>query len=50
MVRYYSDYGTFNDFVNDRHIDLSEENKAEVNAVLEKYFFTGGGNEGQRDH
>lgn len=37
IVRYHSDCGTFNDFVNNRHIELSEENKAEVNVILEKY-------------
>ncbi len=37
IVRYHSDCGTFNDSVYKRHILLSEEDKAEVNAVLEKY-------------
>ena len=36
-VRYHSDCGTFNDFVNNWYIELSEEDKAEVNAILEKY-------------
>ena len=36
-VRYHSDCGTFNDFVNDRYLSLCEEDKAEVNAILEKY-------------
>lgn len=36
-VRYHSDCGTFNDSIYNRHISLSEENKAEVNAILEKY-------------
>ncbi|MDE7202278.1 MAG: M56 family metallopeptidase [Lachnospiraceae bacterium] len=36
-VKYHSDCGTFNDSVYNRHISLSEENRTEVNAVLEKY-------------
>lgn len=36
-VRYHSDCGTFNDFVHNRYLSLSEEDKAEVNAILEKY-------------
>ncbi len=36
-LRYHSDCGTFNDSVYNRHISLSKENKAEVNAILEKY-------------
>lgn len=36
-VRYHSDCGTFNDSVYNRHITLSEEDKLEVNAILEKY-------------
>ena len=36
-VRYHSDCGTFNDSAYNRHITLSEEDKVEVNAILEKY-------------
>ena len=36
-VRYHSDCGTFNDVVHNRYLSLSEEDKAEVNAILEKY-------------
>ena len=36
-VKYHSDCGTFNDFVNNRCLSLSEEDKVEVNAILEKY-------------
>ena len=36
-IRYHSDCGTFNDSVYNRHITLSEEDKLEVNAILEKY-------------
>ena len=36
-VRYHSDCGTFNDSVYNRHITLSEEDKSEVNAILDKY-------------
>ncbi len=36
-VRYHSDCGTFNDSVGNRHITLGEEDKAEVNAMLENY-------------
>lgn len=36
-IRYHSDCGTFNDSVYNRHITLREEDKGEVNAVLEKY-------------
>ncbi len=36
IIRYHSDCGTFNDSVSNRHIMLSEEDKAEVNAILEK--------------
>ncbi len=36
-VRYHSGCGTFNDSVYVRSISLSEEDKAEVNAILEKY-------------
>lgn len=36
-IRYHSDCGTFNDSVYNRHITFSEEDKTEVNAVLEKY-------------
>ena len=36
-VRYHFDCGTFNDSVYNRHITLSEEDKSEVNAILEKY-------------
>lgn len=36
-VRYHSDCGTFNDSAYNRHITLSEEDKVEVNTILEKY-------------
>ena len=36
-VRYHSDCGTFNDSVYGRHLSLREEDKAEVNTILEKY-------------
>lgn len=36
-VRYHSDCGTFNDSVYNRHLSLSEEDKSEVNRILEKY-------------
>ena len=36
-VRYHSDCGTFNDPVCNKHITLGEEDKAEVNAMLENY-------------
>ena len=36
-VRYHFDCGTFNDVVHNRYLSLSEEDKAEVNAILEKY-------------
>lgn len=36
-IRYHSDCGTFNDSVYNRHMLLSEEDKTEANAILEKY-------------
>ena len=36
-VRYHSDCGTFHDSVYNRHLSLSEEDKVEVNTILEKY-------------
>ena len=36
-VRYHSDCGTFNDSIYNRHLLLGEEDKTEVNAILEKY-------------
>lgn len=38
-VRYHSDCGTFHDPVYNRHLSLREEDKVEVNTILEKYIF-----------
>ncbi len=37
LIRYHSDCGTFNDMADNRHLSLGEEDKAKVNAILEKY-------------
>ena len=36
-IKYHSDCGTFNDTVNEKSLHLTEEQQAEVNAILEKY-------------
>ena len=36
-IQYHSGCGTFNDTVNEKSLHLTEEQQAEVNAILEKY-------------
>ena len=36
-IQYHSNCGTFNDTVNEKSLHLTEEQQAEVNAILEKY-------------
>lgn len=43
MLKYHSDCGTINDSVYDRHIRLSDENREDVNAILETYITLQGG-------
>ena len=40
-INYHSDCGTFNDTVNEKRLHLTEEQQAEVNAILEKYIVLG---------
>ena len=40
-IQYHSDCGTFNDEVNEKSLHLTEEQQAEVNAILEKYIALG---------
>ena len=40
-MKYSSDCGTFNDTVNEKRLHLTEEQQAEVNAILEKYIVLG---------
>lgn len=40
-IQYHSDCGTFNDGVNEKSLHLTEEQQAEVNAILEKYIALG---------
>lgn len=43
MLKYHSDCGTINDSVYDRHIRLSDENREDVNTILETYITLQGG-------
>lgn len=40
-IQYHSDCGTFNDMRNEERLHLTEEQQAEVNAILGKYITLG---------